>query len=176
MRASSRSTSLKSVFNYILLMKGQVKCQQKLSRKKKIKFLRRSLREEDYYERILTKSIKDCVDESKFLVKARKGNRLYAKLPPNMICCGGLLKATELFGNARCLDCKGWYIGKKRFIRKDMEEYGFKDIILLCETNSEKLPSTRELNSKGLSWVNWLIEEEGGRQLVEEKIKYYFDN
>ena len=90
-------------------MEGQVKCQQKLSISKIMKLVRRRLREEDYYQRILSKAIKDAITESKCLETARIANRFYQKTPPEMICCGSLLQVTLLFGNTRCTKCNRWY-------------------------------------------------------------------
>merc|ERR1712096_145606 len=44
------------------------------------------------------------------------------------------------------------------------EDFGFEDIIKICADHGNKLPSEEELSKDGLSWVLFLIENEGGRK------------
>jgi len=57
---------------------------------------------------------------------------------------------------------------------KNVENYGFQDIIKICSDHRNKLPSNEVLVNEGLSWVTFLIDNEGGRKLVKKKIKKHF--
>jgi len=58
---------------------------------------------------------------------------------------------------------------------KNVEDYSFTDIIQIYDDHDKSLPPDEELRQKGMSWVLWLIREEGGREVVEEKLSKHFE-
>ena len=178
LQAPSIEKSLLGVFNYVLLTEGQIKSQQALSLKKFNKYVRRNLRDDDYYSRVVRAETEAALKNAVLYWKEmRKGKIIELHLPKSH-CCNTILRSTEVFSLHKCLVCRRWFAStfrKRSAQRNNTIDVGFKDILRVYSRNGNILPKDEYFEKDGQSWILWLINEEGGRARVEERLEKYMD-
>ena len=112
-RAKSEDKTLRAAFNYTLLVEGKVRGQRALSLKQFMKYVRRSSRTMDYYNRVVTTELdRFLLHANKFVIATNKMNIKWTPEPVSH-CCDMLLHPTDVSFFFLCAACGSWKAFKR---------------------------------------------------------------